>query len=160
MRLAKGCLFASLFIGLTANSHAALPTSGTCAFTVLFPNSEFNWNNQNNAIGTTKLVDALGELNFSTQTVTLNVNTATLNAVSAVSGNTWVFSQSVSSASFANPAPTPLTGLPDASTLTFSFVPPSGIRQTVILNLLPANANNTFLIQGVNMKLGGVCQMV
>ena len=156
---AKRCLFAALLAAVSATCHAALPTTGKCAFTFLFPHPDFNFHNPNNIVGTTKSVDALGEFDFAAQTVTFNLTTATLNAVSAVNGNTWIFSQAAFSVSFANPAPTPLAGLPDAFTMTFGFTQ-NGLRQTMILNLLPANSNNTFLIQGVNHKFSGVCQMV
>ena len=151
---AKTCLFVALLAGLSANSYAALPTSGKCAFTFLIPHPDFNWHNVNMPIGTTKPTDVLGEFDFAAQTVTYNLTTAALSAVS-VNGNTWIFTQAVFSASFANPSPTPLPGLTNAFTITFTPIGGS----TMVLNLLPSNSSNTFLIQGVNRKFAGVCQM-
>jgi hypothetical protein len=155
MRFVKKLFFFVAVLAWLSTSYAALPITGRCGFTFLIPNPDFNWHNPNLPIGTTKPTDVLGEIDFATQRITFNLTTATLVAVNATAGNTWTFSQSVMSASFANPPPAPVTGMTNAFAIAFT---PAG-SFTTTLNLLPTNSGNTFLIQGVNRKFAGVCQM-
>ena len=62
------------------------------------------------------------------------------------------------SAAFTIAGPNLSTSNTTPSSFQITFTPIAG-NGPVTLNVLPVNSGNTFLIQGINDKINGVCQM-
>lgn len=161
-KIAVGFAVISIF-SLTAPALAAAPT-GTCGFLA-------SWSGTNNAstltAGSFTSMDVMGEMNFSTNTVSFSVtqlvNTAGVYSKRTVGGTssftlTGPNLTSGTAVNFTATAGTGDTAKPPADVYQMTFNPFGG--GNVVFNILPVNSGNTILFQGTNDKLNGVCQML
>ena len=140
------------------NASAAAPT-GVCGMVASLPHPEFNFLNYS-GIATVKNLDVLAEINFTTSTIYYSATQWTFDGATSVGkqtiGGTAAFT-------LTGPALTTGTGYasgnPTPNSYQIAFIlNAAGGAKPVILNVLPVNSGNTYLIQGIADRLSGVCQ--
>ena len=144
------------------NASAAAPT-GVCGIVASLPHPEFPFLNYS-GVATVKNLDMLGEINFTTSTIYYSVTQWTFDGA----GN--VGKQTIGgNAAFTLTGPALTTGTtgttgyasgnptPNSYQIAFTLNTAGGLKP-VILNVLPVNSGNTYLIQGIADRLSGVCQ--
>lgn len=159
----KSKLFKDVLIGFTAiyaaagfisNASAATPI-GTCGLVASMPHPELDWYAYMNSGGPaiTKNMDLLAEINFTSKVINFSVTQFTY---SGGLGGVMTKATVSGSATFVMTGPNLNTGnaTPNAYQITFT----AG-GTPVTLNVLPVNAGNTYLIQGIADRVSGVCQM-
>ncbi len=150
-----------IFAGFAPRASAAL--TGSCGMIVSVPHNyalgtmsgnintstgAYNGNFQLVSAGSTKGVNVLAVLDFSTNTISFNVTQVTIGTPNSYATQTQT---GVAFTSVAGP-------LPGSYTISFT---PSGSPNAISLNLLPVNGGNTVLVQGTSGgsgALAGVCQ--
>jgi hypothetical protein len=139
----SGVALLGALAGFVPNASAL---TGTCGILGSIPHPF-----QTGVVGVSYNLDLLATINFSTNTINYNFTVITI----TLAGQT--FSSNNGSASFTTAAG-PLTG---STTITFPFTPPGGGAPiTASLNVLPVNGGNTYLVQGNNVRMSGVCQTI
>lgn len=143
------------FAGLTGNCGMVVAVPHTYVFGSVTGtvNSTGNMNGYAQLVppGSTKGVNLLAVINFTSSTISYEVTQVTVGNASTGTSNS--YSTQNGSASFTTAA----GPLPGSYTITFT---PTGSPQ-ISLNLLPVNSGNTILVQGTTgtaSALTGVCQ--
>lgn len=147
-------------LSLMTNASAAAPT-GICGMEASIPRPDLDYALTANK---TKNMDILAEINFTTNTINFSLT----QFVFTTAGTPPVKQNVGGSATFTMKGPgltnVTATGytvagqdtpLPDAYQITFD---PFGLGNPTILNVLPVNSGNTYLIQGIADRISGVCQ--
>ncbi len=140
--------------GFVPNASAAAPT-GTCGLVASMPHPEFDWWAYMNGGGATvtKNMDVLAEINFTAKTINYSITQFTW-----TSGAPGTFSKATVAGNaiftMAGPGVNTTNTTPNSYQITFT----AG-GGTVVLNVLPVNSGNTYLIQGIGDRLSGVCQL-
>jgi hypothetical protein len=141
------------------NASAAAPT-GVCGMVASLPHPEFNFLTYSGTAPVVKNLDVLAEINFTTSTIYYSVTQWTFDGA----GN--VGKQTIGgNAAFILTGPALTTGTgyasgnptPNSYQIAFTLNAAGGAKP-VILNVLPVNSGNTYLIQGIADRLSGVCQ--
>jgi hypothetical protein len=139
--------------GFAEPALAAAPT-GTCGLVASIPRPEFNWYAYMGANGAavTKNMDLLAEINFTASTIHYSVTQFTWTG----SGGTFSKATVAGNATFtiAGPGVNTTNTTPNSYQITFT----AG-GSPMVLNVLPVNSGNTYLIQGIGDRISGVCQM-
>ena len=150
MRIVVQFCSAALLLGAASSAVAAMPTTGKCGFVMNIPNPELNFGKDWGTNGPTNVtLDVLGEVDFAASTISF---TPTRISWNNVSGGWSIDPQVGVSGTFTAAQSTLQAG---ESVLVFTF---NG-NQTMTFNALPTNSGKTILLQGVNKKVTGVCQM-
>jgi len=147
-------------LSLMTNASAAAPT-GICGLEASIPRPDLDYVALANT-GAIKNMDVLAEINFTTSTINFSLTQFVFTAIPPVKQNVG------GSATFTMKGPgltnVTATGytvagqntpLPDAYQITFD---PFGSGHPTVLNVLPVNSGNTYLIQGIEDRISGVCQ--
>ena len=160
--LAAGLAALGLFSGFAPRASAAL--SGSCGMIVSVPHNyalgnmsgtintgtgAYNGVFQLASAGSTRGVNVLAVLDFSTNTISFNVTQVTINTP-----NNSYATQTQTGVAFTTAA----GPLPGSYTISFT---PTGSSTAISLNLLPVNGGSTVLVQGTSGgsgALAGVCQ--
>lgn len=141
--------------GFVPSASAAAP-SGTCGLIASMPHPEMDWADYMavGGVAITKNMDLLAEIDFTHLTIHYAITQFTWSGTAfskgTIAGN--------AAFTIAGPGVNTTNTTPNAYQITFSPNAAGVNPATVVLNVLPVNSGNTYLIQGIGDRISGVCQ--